>query len=102
MFTDSETGEHVSSILSPNIIDPFSKKTTPQQIEYNLETGEQESRQIVPTIRKRKTRFSVPRVLLAKPEETKHCCIDPDENYTLSGKDQVITLQEVSYLFNLR
>lgn len=96
MFTDNETGEYVNSTFSPNT-DLIVKETSQPQIEYNLETGEQENIPVEPTIRKRKTRFSVPRVLLAKPEETKHCCIDPDENYTLSRKEQVITLQEVSF-----
>lgn len=89
MFTDSETGEYVNTSFSPNI----NHDCNTHQPVYNLETGEPET--IRPIVRKRKTRFSVPRKLLAHPEETKHCCIDPDENYTLSGKEQVITLQEV-------
>lgn len=98
MFTDSETGEYVNNnyTFSPNT--NSRTKATSTQLEFNLETGEKESLQNETTIRKRKTRFAVPRKFLAKPEETKHCCIDPNENYTLFAKDQVMTLQEVSWI----
>lgn len=99
MFTDSETGEYVNCTISPNST-PGTTTEPSALFGFNLETGESESRPLAPAIRKRRT-FSVPRKLLAQPEETKNCCIDLDENYTLSGKEQVITLQEVSFSYKL-
>lgn len=81
--TDSETGEFVAYTNYPTDVPAV----------FDLETGEPDTTDVT-TIKLRKTRFNVPKNLLAPEPETK-CCIDPNENFTLSKKEQVMNLQEV-------
>lgn len=84
--TDSETGEFIT----------YSSYPTHEVSEFDMETGEPDTN-ICTKIKLRKTRFNVPKQLLTEDHEPK-CCIDENENYTLSKKEQVITLQEVSIM----
>lgn len=82
--TDSETGEFVSYTNYPTDVPAV----------FDLETGEPDTSDVT-TIKLRKTRFNVPKNLLTR-EPAHKCCIDPNENFTLSKKEQVMNLQEVS------
>lgn len=86
--TDSETGEYVCQ----------SYQSQPQMSErreypdYDMETGEPGHNTVIVT--KNKPKFSIPKRLIQAPEEKK-CCIDPNDNFTLCRKEEVISLQEV-------
>lgn len=84
--TDSETGEFVAFTNYPSDV--------PAPAVFDLETGEPDTSDVT-TIKLRKTRFNVPKNLLAQEPALK-CCIDPNENFTLSKKEQVMNLQEVN------
>jgi len=82
--TDSETGEFV--LLS-------SDDSCDSSIEYDNETGEFDV--TITSLKLRKTaNFSIPRNLLAPQDDPKKCCIDPNDTFTLTKKEEVITLQE--------
>lgn len=86
--TDSETGEFVSYTNYPTGVPAV----------FDLETGEPDTTDFT-TIKLRKTRFNVPKNLLNQEPALK-CCIDPNETFTLSKKEQVMTLQEVNVSVN--
>lgn len=81
--TDIETGEFVS----------YSNYPAEVPAVFDLETGEPDTADVT-TIKLRKTRFNVPKNLLNQEPPLK-CCIDPNETFTLSKKEQVMNLQEV-------
>lgn len=84
-MTDYETGE----VLLPNsFLDNM-------DCEYDMETGESDLN--ISTHRMRKTKFVIPKELIQpqKEQKTKCCCIDPNDNFTLFKKEEVIGLQEV-------
>lgn len=91
---DSETGEFV---LSPSV------DVCDSLVEYDNETGEIDA--TIMTFKPRKTaNFSIPKNLIAPQEGPKKCCIDPNDTFTLTKKEEVITLQEVCWMefyFNL-
>lgn len=63
---------------------------------FDLETGESNGN--TTTLQLRKTRFNIPKELIrpSADEAKKCCCIDPNDTFTLSKKEEVINLQEVS------
>jgi len=82
--TDIETGEFV---LLP--VDDACDSLT----EYDNETGEFDA--TISSLKVRKTaNFLIPKNLIAPQDDPKKCCIDPNDTFTLSKKEQVITLQE--------
>lgn len=83
--TDSETGE-----LVPNAFYPQAEINA-----FDLETGEPDSN--TTTVLLRKVRFSIPKELIKRPEDDtkKSCCLNANETFTLSNKEEVINLQEV-------
>lgn len=87
--TDSETGEYVSF---DTYIAPESDCT-----EYDLETGEPDCGKIIVT--KHRPKFIIPKQLIQPQDDPtdkcKKCRIDPNDNFTLSKKEEVINLQEV-------
>lgn len=97
---DSETGESVHCPFSSPPLSTISIRDG-----FDLETGEPDETNNISypfepsphhTKPPTKSKFMVPKNLLAQdPTLTKSCCIDPNENYTLSRKEQVMTLQEV-------
>lgn len=85
---DSETGEYV---LSP------SDDTCDSSFEYDNETGEFDD--TIMSLKLRKTaNFLIPKNLIAPQDGPKKCCIDPNDTFTLTKKEEVITLQEVCRL----
>lgn len=85
--TDNETGE-------VTLISPFE----PMDIyDIDMETGEFDI--TLSTLPIRKTTFVIPKELIQqrRTERNKLCCMDTHDNYTLSKKEEVISLQEVSY-----
>lgn len=80
--TDSETGEFVTYSTYPAM----------EIHDYDMETGEPETDNC--TIKLRKTRFNVPKNLLTPVEPKPKCCIDNNEIYTLTRREQVMTFQE--------
>lgn len=87
--TDNETGEV-----------KWARQFEPS-VAYNIdmETGEPDSN--ISTLPMRKALFSIPKELIQPPKESKVCCMDAHENYTLFKKEQVIGLQEVFQTKNL-
>lgn len=83
--TDCETGE----ILLTNHFEDLN------EYQYDMETGECDAN--ITTQRIRKTKFVIPKELIQpqKDPKAKCCCIDPNDNFTLSKKEEVIGLQEV-------
>lgn len=79
--TDNETGE-VTLIGSFEPMDIY---------DIDMETGE------LSTLPVRRTTFVIPKGLIQhrKTERAKLCCLDTHDNYTLSKKEEVISLQEV-------
>lgn len=81
---DSETGESVSSLDDANDC----------LVEYDNETGELDA--TIMSLKLRKTaHFSIPKNLIAPHDDVRKCCIDPNDTFTLTKKEDVITLQEV-------
>jgi len=81
---DSETGEFVSSPAD---------YACDSLLEYDNETGELDAN--ISSLKLRKTaHFSIPKNLIAPQDDPNKCCIDPNDSFTLSKKEQVITLQE--------
>lgn len=86
--TDCETGEYVS----------FDTYIAPEpDTEYDMETGEPECGTVIVT--KHRPKFIIPKKLIQPQDDptdkSKKCCIDPNDNFTLSKKEEVINLQEV-------
>lgn len=82
---DSETGEFVLT---------SSDETSDSSSEYDNETGEFDG--TIMNLKLRKTaNFSIPKNLIAPQDEQRKCCIDPNDTFTLTKKEDVITLQEV-------
>lgn len=82
---DSETGE---------LVLPASDDASDSSFEYDNETGEFDA--TIMSLRLRKTaNFSIPKNLIAPQDNPKKCCIDPNDTFTLTTKEEVITLQEV-------
>lgn len=84
LSTDFETGE-LECMQIPGDL---------QKPEYDMETGECEmdNRLIIVS----KPKFAIPRKLISRQNSKSKCCdYDPDQNFTLSKKEDVITLQEV-------
>ncbi|KAG4077477.1 hypothetical protein HA402_002904 [Bradysia odoriphaga] len=83
---DSETGEYNVSTESDDASD--------SSMEYDNETGEFDA--TITSLRLRKTaKFSIPKNLIAPQDDPrKCCCIDPNDTFTLTKKEDVITLQE--------
>lgn len=84
--TDSETGE-VTTLMCP--FEPM------EIFDIDMETGEFDIN--VSTLPIRRTTFIIPKELIQqhRSERTKLCCMDTHDNYTLSKKEEVISLQEV-------
>jgi len=81
---DIETGEFVLSTVDDVCDYSFG---------YDNETGEFDA--TLMSLKLRKTaNFSIPKNLYAPQDGPKKCCIDPNDTFTLSKKEQVITLQE--------
>lgn len=83
-LTDNETGEVTNKLMpmdSCYVID--------------METGEVDSN--IKAIPMRKTTFIIPKELIQAPKNDKEklCCMDSHVNYTLTKKEEVISLQEV-------
>lgn len=86
---DIETGEYLTGELADDAGDSSS--------EYDNETGELDA--TIMSLRVRKTaNFSIPKNLIAPQDGPKKCCIDPNDTFTLTKKEEVITLQEVCRL----
>lgn len=94
MITDQETGEQQCNDNRA----PFSgtANSIDSSAEFDLETGEidLEHRKV------HKPKFSIPKDLLRTPKDGHNkskCCMlgTAEENFTLSKKEHVITLQEV-------
>ncbi|KAJ6633175.1 hypothetical protein Bhyg_16019, partial [Pseudolycoriella hygida] len=81
---DNETGEFVLSSSDDSCDSSF---------EYDNETGEFDATKTSLKLRK-KANFSIPRNLLTPQDDPKKCCIDPNDTFTLTKKEEVITLQE--------
>ena len=62
-----------------------------QKMDIDIETGEPDPGK---NYLKKLKKFSIPKELL-KQEKEHNCCIDPNHNFTLTKKEQVINLQEV-------
>lgn len=102
--TDQETGEQELTQYNNNgnILCPTTDRTViieSTSTEFDLETGEidLERRKIT------KPKFSIPKELLRQSKDgyskPKCCMLDAtEENFTLSKKEQVITLHEVFFL----
>lgn len=87
--TDSETGEFVLS--TPDDASDFS---------FDNETGEFDA--TLMSFKLRKTaNFSIPKNLIAPQDGPKKCCIDPNDTFTLTKKEEVITLQEVGVVYGM-
>lgn len=87
--TDNETGE-----LLPNV-----QYSVDELNAFDLETGETDTNTTTLSLRKTH-RFTIPKELIkpsADENSKKCCCIDPNETFTLSKKEEVINLQEVSF-----
>lgn len=82
--TDSETGESIA---------PVHKHPEIEIREYDLETGELDGGTV--TVEVRRPRFIIPKKLIEPNEPAPKGCIPPDESFTLTKKEQVISLQEV-------
>lgn len=85
--TDNETGE-------VTLTSPFE----PMDIyDFDMETGEFDI--TLSTLPIRKTTFVIPKELIQQRRtgRNKLCCMDTHDNYTLSKKEEVISLQEVFY-----
>lgn len=83
--TDNETGE-VKWARQYENLDAY---------DIDMETGEMDSNRSTHSIRK--APFVIPKELIQPPKESKLCCMDAHENYTLFKKEQVIGLQEVYF-----
>lgn len=85
--TDNETGEVTfTNVMSFEAMDIY---------DIDMETGEFDINAAALPIRR--TTFVIPKELIQqrKSERTKLCCMDTNDNYTLSKKEEVISLQEV-------
>lgn len=88
MAMDSETGE----IVMQNFLTEY---------QYDVETGEcvgidTELEEEPRKNKNRKIKFSIPKSYLAEPPSVKKkCCLDTNENFTLTSKRRVIELKEV-------
>jgi len=81
--TDIETGELMS----------VRDDTKDYPLEYDNETGEFDVTKT--SLKLRKTaHFSIPKNLITPQDDPKKCCINYNDTFTLSKKEQVITLQE--------
>lgn len=88
---DNETGECVST---------ESDECSDSSMEYDNETGEFDA--TITSLRLRKTaKFSIPKNLIAPQDDPRKCCIDPNDTFTLTKKEDVITLQEVCVAVNV-
>lgn len=83
---DNETGECVPT-ESDDLCDSL--------LEYDNETGEFDATLMSLKLRKM-ANFSIPKNLIVPQDDPKKCCIDPNDTFTLTKKEEVITLQEVS------
>ncbi len=82
---DNETGEF---LLMP------SDDASDSSFEYDNETGEFDA--TIMSLKLRKTaNFTIPKNLIAPQDDVRKCCIDPNDTFTLTKKEDVITLQEV-------
>lgn len=88
MALDNETGETMqleAGLLSESSLD--------------METGEMTSDEMeMKQSGIRKSKFSIPKQYLSKPEKPKpnRCCLSPCETYSLTSKEKVLELKEVS------
>lgn len=82
-MTDSETGELIVPNQYPDV----------EIREFDLETGELDGG--TAKLEVRKTRFIIPKKFIKPVEPAPQGCIPPDESFTLTKKEQVISLQEV-------
>lgn len=88
--TDNETGESLLSTEQFLQIDEY---------DIDMETGEPDSNVLIFPMRK--TKFVIPKKFIQMPDDNRRCCLDPNDTYTLSKKEVVIGLQEVSDLSSL-
>lgn len=87
-FTDCETGEFL----------PGTSFLEFEMNEFDMETGEPDKN--ITTLRLRKTKFTIPKELIKPAERKSKCGIDPNDNFTLFKKEEVIGLQEVRHILH--
>lgn len=88
MALDNETGE------------PMQLEMGFFESNFDMETGELTSDELeIKQSGIRKSKFSIPKQYLSKPVPEKRkdkCCLSPCETYSLSSKEKVLELKEVS------
>lgn len=95
-FMDNETGEMI--VMQSNLIECTLDVETGECVGYESEQEMEPRQRSV-----RKSKFNVPRSYLmqSEPQKTKEkCCLSKQETYTLTSKERVIELKEVSETFS--